>query len=194
MKRYLGMFLLVTCAVSAGGQIGIYAMGSAGNISSFSTPLSLPPVNGINGQNGWTYGGTFGVYDNFLSLGPLKLGADARGIAQGTSRSTTTTTYGNQIRGGMTGLRLALHAPLLKPYIQAELGGVSTNYTALGQSSTRSLSGVYQVQIGVDYTLIPHLDIRGEYGVGQLFDYPDVTNNSNKPRLQQAGIGAVLRF
>jgi hypothetical protein len=193
MKRWLAVFALSVCTVSAGAQIGIYAMGSAGNISSFSTPASLPPINNINGQNGWAYGGTFGLYDNFLSLGPLKLGADARGIAQGKSGSNSASN-GNQIRGGMTGLRLALHAPLLKPYIQAELGGVSTNYTAFGQSSTRSLSGAYQVQVGADFTIFPHLDIRGEYGIGQLFDYPDVTNNVNKPRLQQAGLGAVLRF
>src|SRR5882757_1071181 len=100
MKRYFGIFLLLSCAASTSAQVGIYAIASAGNISSFSTPPSLPPVNGVNGQNGWTYGGTFGIYDNFFSLGPLKLGADARGITQGSTKSNSAT-YGNQIRGGM---------------------------------------------------------------------------------------------
>jgi hypothetical protein len=42
---------------------------------------------------------------------------------------------------------------------------------------------------GVDVTILPHLDIRGEYGAGQLTSI----HNTNHT-LQEFGIGLVLRM
>ena len=126
------------------------------------------------------------MYDDFLKLGPVKLGSDARFVIENSSNSTS---YGNKILGGLIGLRLdAGGVPLLpaKPYIQAEIGGVGTNN---GTSPNRSASFAYQVQVGGDFAILPHLDARVEYGAGQLTNI-----NSTGHTLQTFSAGIVLRL
>jgi len=160
-------------------------MGSAGKRSGFNSIYTSPSSNSAG--NFWAGGGTLGIHDDFLTLGPLKLGSDVRGFIQHSSNSHNS--YGNQLRGGLVGLRLGLHAPLIpfKPYIQAEVGGVSTNY---GQNSSRTGNFAYQVQLGADFTVFPHLDVRAEYGGGELVS----VFGSGNVTLQQVGAGAVVRF
>ncbi len=131
------------------------------------------------------YGGTFGVYDDFLRLGPLKLGGDARYFQQTGSNNP----YGNKLHGGLAGLRLGLKLPLVpfKPYVQAEVGGVGTNY---GTQPNDAGVFAYEVQGGLDYTIFPHLDLRAEYGGGGIGAYA----GNGRQTLQQVGLGAVVRF
>jgi hypothetical protein len=186
MKRWLAVLVVLVGTASAHAQFGIYGMGSAGKLSGFNSIYA--GGTGLNkAGNFWAYGGTFGIYDDFLKLGPLKLGGDARGFAQHSSNSNNSD--GNQIRGGLAGLRLALHAPLIpfKPYIQGEIGAASTNY---GQNSSRTGNFAYQIQFGADFTVFPHLDLRAEYGIGKLDD----VFGSGGATMQQLGIGAAVRF
>jgi hypothetical protein len=189
MKRWLAVLAVLICATSARAQFAVYGMGSAGGLSGFNSIYATSGSNpGVNSAgNFWAYGGTAGIYDDFLKLGPIKLGGDVRGFIQHSSNSNNT--YGNQLRGGLIGLRLALHAPLLpaKPYIQAEVGGASTNY---GQNSSNTGNFAYQVQFGADFTIFPHIDLRAEYGVGQLLGIL----GSNRNTMQQAGAGLAIRF
>ena len=162
-------------AVAAHAQIAAYAMGSGAFLGSG------------NGNAGFSaFGGTFGIYDNFVRLGPLKLGGDAR-YFQNTSSGNTA--VGNHIRGGLVGPRLALNLPLLpfRPYIQAEIGDIATNY---GTLPNRPNSFAYEIQGGRDFTLFPHLDLRGEYGGGQIKGYA----GGQQQGLQEAGLGLVLRL
>lgn len=186
LSRHLA-FLSLLCAaatVSASGQVGLYAMGSGAFLgTATATQGSL-----VAQQSGFSaYGGTFGLYDNFLRFGPLKLGADARYFQETSSNNNS---YGNKLHGGLAGVRLALNIPLfpLKPYLQAEAGGVETNY---GTQANDTGSFAYQIQGGVDYTIFPHLDLRAEYGGGQV---TSVYGSGNKQALQEAGLGVVLRF
>ncbi|HEY5329867.1 MAG TPA: outer membrane beta-barrel protein [Acidobacteriaceae bacterium] len=189
MKRSLAILVVLLCAASARAQFAVYGMGSAGRLSRFNSIYATTgPVPTLNSAgNFWAYGGTAGIYDDFLKLGPIKLGGDVRGFIERSSNSNNT--YGNQLRGGLIGLRLALHAPLVpvKPYIQAEIGGASTNY---GQNSSNTGNFAYQVQLGADFTIFPHVDLRAEYGLGQLLGVLG-SNNSN---MQQLGAGLALRF
>jgi|SRR6185312_1489640 len=190
MKRWLMVLTFLIWAGSAHAQFAIYGMGSAGRLSGFSSTSSSPagpPTASVNGGNFWAYGGTAGIYDDFLKLGPIKLGGDVRGFIERSSNSNNTN--GNSLRGGLVGLRLALHAPLVpaKPYIQAEVGGASTNY---GQNSSNTGNFAYQVQVGADFTIFPHVDLRAEYGVGQLRG----VLGSNSSNMQQAGAGLAVRF
>ncbi len=170
--------MLATGAAHA--QLAFYGMGSGGHLAGNN-------VGGTGANGSFTaWGGTVGSYDNFLGAGPLKLGADARYFVQSGSNSNA---YGNQLRGGMLGLRLAVHPPILplKPYLQAEVGGASTNY---GTSASRTLNFAYQVQGGVDWRILPHVDVRGEYGGGKatgLLGGASLT-------LQEFGAGIVLRL
>ncbi len=174
-------FLAVLKPVHA--QLAPYAMFSAGHYSG----QGVGPGTAADQSGGLTaYGGTFGLYDDFLKLGPVKLGSDARFLIENSSNSTT---YGNKILGGLFGMRLdAGGVPLLpaKPYIQAEIGGVGTNN---GTSPGRSGSFAYQVQVGGDFTVLPHLDARVEYGTGQL-----TSINSTGHTLQSFSAGLVVRL
>jgi len=190
MKRSLAILVVLLCAASTRAQFAVYGMGSAGRLSGFNSTADSPgpvPTASANDGNFWVYGGTAGIYNDFLKLGPIKLGGDVRGFIEQSSNSNNT--YGNQLRGGLIGLRLALHAPLVpaKPYIQAEIGGASTNY---GQNSSNTGNFAYQVQVGADFTIFPHIDVRVEYGTGQLRGV--VGSDSNT--MQQAGAGLALRF
>lgn len=175
--RFVLAVLVLSLAASASGhaQVGIYAMGSGGFVGSSGSTGSFH-----------TWGGTFGVYDNFLKLGPLKLGSDARYFQETSSNNNS---YGNKLHGGLFGLRLAANLPLVpfRPYIQAEIGGVGTNY---GVQPNDSGSFAYQVQGGLDFTIFPHLDLRGEYGGGEMGGY----GGGSRQSLQEAGLGVVVRF
>lgn len=58
-----------------------------------------------------------------------------------------------------------------------------------GTSNSKTVSFAYQVNGGVDLTVLPHLDLRGEYGAGQL-----TSIGNNHHTLQEFGIGLVLRL
>jgi hypothetical protein len=168
---------LFAARVAAHAQLALYVMGSGGTVG----------ANAIGNSSGFTaYGGTVGGYDNFLGAGPLKLGADARYFVQSSSNSNA---YGNQLRGGMAGMRLAIHPPILplKPYLQAEVGAATTNY---GVQANRSLNFAYQVQGGVDWRILPHVDVRGEYGGGKAIG----SLGGSSITLQEFGAGIVLRL
>jgi hypothetical protein len=158
-------------------------MGSGGFLSSVtaqSGPLTL------TSDSFSAYGGTFGMYENYRHLGPLTFGGDGRLFIQS---SATNHAYGNQLRGGLAGARLALFSRTVpfSPYIQAEIGGVGTNY---GSQASRSTSFAYQIQGGLDYTIVPHLDARFEYGSGEI----GALFPGNRQEMQQVGIGIVVRF
>ncbi len=125
----------------------------------------------------WVKGGTFGVYDDFFSLGPVKLGADVRG-----SHLTGDNLSESKV---LAGLRLAVKPPLLpiKPYIQASAGGVKLATTAL----KGSYHSAYEVNGGVDFTFFPHLDWRVvEVGAGSF--------GSSTDKNFHVSTGLVLRF
>jgi hypothetical protein len=176
--------IMMLCAVrTARAQIGVYALGSGGFLSAVnakSGPLTL------TSQGFSSFGGTFGVYDNAKKLGPLRFGGDARGFIEHSSNSNS---YGNQLRGILFGGRMEVntHVIPLRPYIQAELGGIGTNY---GTQASRSTSFAYQVQIGADFTLFPHLDARFEYGDGEI----NSVYSGYQQTMQQVGAGLVFRL
>jgi hypothetical protein len=167
----------------ARAQVAVYAMGSGGFLSSVtaqSGPLTL------SSDSFSAYGGTFGLYDDYKHWGPVAFGGDGRFFIQSTA---TDRAFGNQLRGGLGGARLALfsRAVPFSPYIQAEIGGVGTNY---GTQATRSTSFAYQIQGGLDYTIVPHLDARFEYGGGEI----GAIFPGNRQEMQQVGLGLVVRL
>jgi opacity protein-like surface antigen len=180
------LFSVLSFTIFAGtghAQTAIYGMFSAGHYSGIGVGYGTPP----NESGGMTaLGGTFGIYDNFMPFGPVRFGGDARVFIENSANSSS---YGNKIAGFILGPRLEIVPPPpipIKPYIQLEFGGVGTNN---GTSHDKSTSFAYQVNGGVDFTLLPHLDLRGEYGAGQLTSI----GNSNHT-LQEFGLGLVLRL
>jgi opacity protein-like surface antigen len=168
---------------SAKAQYGLYAMGSGGYLGSVTASQGSLVVS----QDSLSaYGGTFGMYGTLLRAGPLRLGVDARYVIESSGGSTR---YGNEIRAGLGGARLALRSHLapFSPYVQVEIGGVGTNY---GRYPSLSTSFGYQIQVGLDYAVAPHIDARVEYGgggIGSAFD-------GYRQGMQQVGIGLAVRF
>jgi len=182
------VFVLVVGGVLAAGapqaaaQISPYAMFSAGHYSGLGVGNGTSPTQ----SGGMTaLGGTFGLYDDFVRLGPARFGTDFRGVIQNSANSTT---YGNKIAAGMAGFRLdGSGVPLLpfNPYIQAEVGVAGTNN---GTSTSKTTGFAYQFQFGGDFTVFPHIAARLEYGAGQ------VSINSTNHTLQTFGAGIVVRL
>ena len=179
----LAIFGLMILPDAAKAQAGVYGMLSAGHYSGLGVGYGTSSTQ----SGGMTAdGGTFGVYDNFMPFGPVRFGGDARFFIQNSANSTT---YGNKLAGFIFGPRLEIVPPPpvpIKPYIQLEFGGVGTNN---GSSNSKSTSFAYQVNGGIDFTVLPHLDIRGEYGAGQLTSIGNAHHT-----LQEFGIGLVLRM
>jgi hypothetical protein len=178
----IGGFIAVG-AQTAAAQIAPYAMFSAGHYSGIGVGNGTSP----NQSGGMTaLGGTFGVYDDFVRMGPARLGTDFRAIIENSSNSTR---FGNKILGGLVGVRLdgsGIPAFPFNPYFQAEIGAVGTNN---GTSTSRSSSFAYQFQFGGDFSLFPHVAARLEYGAGQL----DTSGNTSHT-LQTFGAGLVVRL
>jgi opacity protein-like surface antigen len=164
------------------GQIGIYGKYDATRFK-----------DNNSGASKWFNGPTFGVYDDFVHLGPVSLGADLRG------NFSYSGSY--RYRTGLVGLRGAVKVPLvsLKPYVQGSIGVAGTGFTgpyAPGISGGDHFSNkfAYQVMGGVDYTVLPHLDFRlVELGYGQV---TGTTGSPGNPRSDVFSIGAgvVLRL
>lgn len=174
--------VLVGPQPQAHAQFAIYGMASGGILGSTK---SIP---GSTAQQdaGFSSGGfTIGAYDDFAKAGPLRFGIDGRYFSQSSSNSNS---YGNKIHGGLVGARLSLKIPVipLKAYVQAEVGGVGTNY---GIKADTTSSSAWQVNGGVDYTFLPHLDLRAEYGGGLINAY-----QSGNQTLQEFSGGVVIRF
>jgi hypothetical protein len=176
------MGVLAAATRQAGAQVAPYAMFSTGHYSG----LGVGPGTPADRSGGVTaLGGTFGVYDDFVKMGPARLGADVRAIIENSSNSTP---VGNKLAGGLFGVRLdgaGMHGFPFNPYVQAEIGGVGTNN---GTSYNKSTSFAYQFQFGGDISLFPHVAARLEYGAGQLS-----TNNVDHT-LQTFGVGLVVRL
>lgn len=151
-------------------------MGSGGRLSG----------QGVAGGSFTAYGGTFGIYDGGMRFGPLRLGGDGRVVVQNSHANP----YGDKVLGVLAGPRLSVGlTPLpFRPYVQAEIGLGATNY---GSSSTRSDHFAYQIQGGLDFTIFPRLDLRGEYGAGQIES--NVTGGGHAT-LQEFGVGLAIRL
>jgi hypothetical protein len=188
MNRWLRcVVVLMMCGVAmvarqSAAQVAPYAMFSTGHYSG----LGVGAGTRSDQSGGITaLGGTFGVYDDFVKMGPARLGGDVRAIIENSSNSTP---VGNKIAGGLFGVRLdggGMHGIPFNPYVQAEIGGVGTNN---GTSYNKSSSFAYQFQFGGDISLFPHVAARLEYGAGQLS-----TNNVDHT-LQTFGVGIVVRL
>jgi hypothetical protein len=104
--------------------------------------------NDLNSSSGWFFGPTFGFYKDRHSVGPVHLGVDFRGAILKHDQA--------QFDSGLGGLRLTIvpHVIPFKIYAEA-LGGVG-----IVSSGTTTTHGQYQVNGGLEYTILPRIDWR----------------------------------
>jgi hypothetical protein len=166
--------LLVVAAGSAKAQIGLYGEFNATHDPSIST---------------WYRGFTGGVYDNFIHVGPVRVGLDLRGAY------ATGSQYA--YRNFLIGPRVEVKPPLLpiKPYLQASIGAGGNEYNGTSRLQTHYNDKLqYGFIGGIDYVLIPHVDLRAvevEY-----LRMSAVTSGPPSPSINivTVGAGLVLRL
>jgi hypothetical protein len=159
---------------SAKAQLGIY-----GEFNATHDP-SVPA---------WYKGFTGGAYANFLKAGPIHLGLDLRGSFGDGDQ------YG--YRNFLVGPRFEVKPPLLpiKPYIQASVGVGGNEYNGTSRLQTHYSDKLqYGFIGGLDYVLIPHVDLRvAEVGYLRM---SAITSGTPAPAINLVSVGAgiVLRL
>lgn len=181
----VGVLGLMSWAGAARGQVAVY--GKFDLLHDSQNENSNGIVNEV--QTTFFYGGGIGVYDDFLHVGPLRLGVDVRGdLLRGSSFD---------YRDVLGGVRLAAKLPVLpfRPYVQGSIGTGGTKYTgtaALGSHYANKFT--YVVFGGIDTGIVPHVDFRAiEVGIGQQSTVSDVPG-APKPVLVFVSTGLVVRF
>jgi hypothetical protein len=119
----------------------------------------------------WTVAGTFGFYYGLFHAGPIDLSVDARGDVS------------SNINSGLVGPRVAVKLPVipLKPYGEF-IFGVSTYSRPLPNDFA------YRYVLGLDATIIPHIDWR-------VVDFSyGINNSANGTHAKTLSSGLVIRF
>jgi hypothetical protein len=181
------VFLGLGCGLTAHAQFGVYFgytgerlggipcksfIGTANNCSATTATLtgsgtSTALTDAVNPS-----GIYFGGYYDFKTVGPVRLGVDARYYDMKSNKSAATSAGGpnstsaNTILGGVRG---TFHTPIswLRPYGEIAAGRTSTD-AANGPGSFSSYLR-YQGFAGVDIKVFPILDLRAvEVGIGNM--------------------------
>lgn len=185
LRRSILLLLLLSSTLIAKAQIGVYGKLDAVHFN-----------NNVNQTSEWFYGPGVGIYDSFLHLGPISLGADLRG----NYLSGADDTY----RSVLGGVRVAAKPPLLplRPYVEGLVGVAGTKSNQSGSFSTatsvsfsRSFGTkfAYEVLGGVDFTILPHLDLRlAEVGYGRIS--PVSSGSSASSSVLSLSSGVVFRL
>jgi hypothetical protein len=158
----LTLLAIVTTNLQAQARLAIY--GTAGVEQS-----GLP-------YNPWRLAGTFGLYVQFVKFGPVFLSVDGRGDIS------------NQIRSGLAGPRLAIKLPVLpiRPYGEILFGVANYPQTAAGIQYSNDFA--YRYVVGVDSTILPHLDWR-------VVDFSyGINNSAGVGHAETVTSGLVIRF
>ncbi len=197
---FLAAIALISC-VSASAQVGVYGMFTADELSNIgSSPL--PPLSSAPGDQRSNsvspLGGTGGVYYDFKTWGPVRLGVDARGSIVTTKRGAylNFNASGARIYSVLGGVRASFHTPIapLKPYLQVSAGLGRSDYglQSSGGAVTIYNNFEYEGLAGLDIKLLPVLDFRlVEFGYGGLD--PFGTYSHNYP-IKQVSTGFVIHF
>jgi hypothetical protein len=158
----LTLLAIVTINLHAQARLAIY--GTAGTEQS-----GLP-------YNPWKLAGTVGLYVQFFKLGPVFLAVDARGDLS------------SQIRSGLAGPRLAIKLPILpiRPYGELLFGVANYPQTVAGFQYSNDFA--YRYVVGVDSTILPHLDWR-------VVDFSySINNSAGYGHAETVTSGLVIRF
>lgn len=147
LRAVLVLIALGFCVTAARAQVGAYINFNAQHIDSSARNIS--DTAGSLSDGVWVFGPQFGIYNDFMNLGPVHLGADFRG---------SILSHGNaKFNNGLGGVRASLHTVALPitPYVEASAGIAGFNY-GRKQGMTKVLQ--YELSGGIDLTVFPRVD------------------------------------
>lgn len=185
----LAVFLFLLTAIAARAQVGVYGTVTGERLNGFTcTQTSCAASNGTEKP----YGGTFGGYYDFRSMGPFRLGVDLRGSVLNSNKSATNFASSTDFvrhYSFLGGVRAGVHTPLkwLHPYAQMS-AGLGRSNADLVATDPRAYQNYTQVEgfVGADISILPVLDLRAiELGAGEMF-------GPASHSIQSIGIGVVF--
>ena len=192
-KRILPFAALIAAFAAAPflhAQIGVYADFTGDRLGGLnSSPNDVPGVAYNNSVN--PTGGSFGAFYDFKTVGPVRLGVDARftHITDSRSGQTNSVGAGTHIYSTLGGVRASFHTPikLLVPYVQASAGLGRSDYGLLTQQKVNNVE--YHIYGGADLNLLPIVGWRVlEVGYGGL------EGGSHNYPIASISTGIVFRF
>jgi hypothetical protein len=199
MNLRKALLLLVVAAfatATAQAQWGVYGTFTGARLTNLKSSPETTNPSAVNNDVS-PLGGTGGIYYDFLSVGPVRLGADLRGSILTTKRGAFINANGGgaRINSTLFGVRAVFHPPFhsIKPYIQGSVGIGSSNYGLLyGHGVTLRNNFEYMGFAGVDIPLLPIMDFRlVELGIGGLNPFGDKSHNYP---LQSVSSGVVFHL
>ena len=206
--KVLGLVLLfLGCGVAAQAQLGAYGMFSATGFSGIQCFDPQGKCSSANGKVNPT-GLSGGLYYDFKTIGPVRLGVDFRGGNNHANKSATSSAGGDNISGGsffLAGVRGTIKTPIswLKPYAQISAGYAHSNVTEPIVPGTvtvpnppRAYDGFVQYEgfIGADIHVLPMLDLRPiELGLGNM-NRIGSGSGTNSVGVKSIGAGVVFHL
>ena len=195
MRNVFFLFAAAMVVLPAQAQFSVYGDLSVVKMSGInSSPLlqtlSPAPCTGAVTTNCTAYndtvqpiGFTGGISYDFKTIGPVTLGADARGIVESDKRGAQSQAIGSgtRIYSALGGVKATFNTPFhfVRPYVQASAGYARSNYGILTNSIVTTSTvrpGIptrnnleYHLYAGADLRILPVLDWRvAELGYGGL--------------------------
>jgi len=205
---FFGAAVFFGLAASAHAQVGIYGMYTGTDMSGvqcLSTTACSSPGGDVK-----PWGGFGGVYWDFKTVGPVRLGVDLRAGGLHSNRSASNAAGGSNITSAQTflgGLRGSIRTPIswLSPYAQVSAGYTRSNVsepivatlpTTNNPTPPRTYDGFVQYEgfVGADVHVFPFLDVRPiELGIGNM-NRAGSGQGSSSVGLKSIGAGVVVRF
>jgi hypothetical protein len=227
-KAVAVVLLGLGCAVAAQAQAGVYFGYTATRLSGI-TCFAVSPVTCSNGVAGETVSPTTGllvptatgtvnpagvgggVYYDFKTFGPVRLGLDLRAGDFHSNKSTTSAAGGDNATGFtnvLLGVRGSFHTRYswLSPYVQASAGYARSNATLPFGAATVSSTGVYSARTednflqyegfaGIDIHVFPVIDLRPvELGIGNMNRVGSSAATDGPGSIGVKSIGAAIVF
>ena len=206
IRKALPLLAALAFAASAHAQIGVYGSVTLNSLSGQSSSPAAPQSYTVNSvsfpityQTVDPIGGTGGIFYDFKTFGPVRLGADVRGVVTDGDRGAQTQfkASGVHIDSVLGGVRFVIHTPLtfIKPYVEPAVGLGKSDFGFLTDSAARPVranSLEYHLFAGADLKVLPLLDWRVvELGYGGLDSFG--TDAHNYP-LKSVSTGIVFHF
>lgn len=164
------------CAPALHAQLGLYAT-VTGERTSGITCVDPQKTCASNDGAVRPYGTTFGAYYEFRSLGPVRLGVDARGSITNTNKPAdyyNASTDKDRHYAALGGLRISSGSLLfhMRPYAGVDGGFARLNVDGFTQVPAKDYRNYTQVQgsVGIEVPLFSGIELRPiEFTGGEIF-------------------------
>jgi len=204
--KWIAVVLLgLASSITARAQLGVYGIYSATEFSGIQCYDPQGQCSSAGGKVSPT-GGWGGIYYDFRTFGPVRLGIDVRGGTEHANKSAVSAAGGQNITTShavLGGVRGSFHTPIrwVKPYAQVSFGW---NRTDASDPTLTEVNGLfehtndnflqYEVFGGADLQIASFLDFRAlELGIGNMNRFGSGTGTASVG-VRSIGAGVVVHF